>query len=75
VRPSLLPFNSGLRGHGGGWLRVRDGLAIGADESVGIDDGGGGVELPVVGGIEVDPAVEAGNEKEPDFAFAAGLDG
>ena len=59
-----------------GWRwRVWKGLAVGADEAVGFDDGGVGVELAEVGGGEVNAAVEAGDEKEADFALAAGLDG
>ena len=48
-------------------------MAVGADEAVGLDDGGGGVELPVVGGDEVDAAVDAFEKEETGAAL--GVDG
>jgi hypothetical protein len=70
LRSSLLHLRL-LRG--GWWWRVGDGLAVGADGAVAVDDGGGGVELPVVGGGEVEAAVDAFEEEEAGAAL--GVDG
>ena len=46
-----------------------EGLAVGADEAVGFDEGRGGVELFVVGGGEVNAAVDAVEEEEAGAAL------
>jgi len=48
-------------------------LTIGTNEAVGIDDGGGWVELSVVGGDEVKAAVDAVEKQEAGAAL--GVDG